>query len=197
MLVLIGLETKLPGPTWDHFRCTVEPSPGHIRCRSLHDNDSRSRWLLKQIRVSARKTTMLPHYLCLSICFVAVYLYGSNCLLVCVRPRLSLSLSLSLFLFPPSLSLSLSPISLSLSPIYIYIYIYLSLSLSIPHLSPLYLCLLSLSISICVFSLSPYISLFASLTKGRTWLLSLGVPGSPKNVLFTIAQAFFSLAQIL
>ena len=23
---------RLPGATWDHFRCTVEPSPGHIRC---------------------------------------------------------------------------------------------------------------------------------------------------------------------
>ena len=27
---------RLPGPgaMWDHFRCTVEPSPGHIRCRA-------------------------------------------------------------------------------------------------------------------------------------------------------------------
>ena len=24
---------KLPGATWDRFRCTVEPSGGHIRCR--------------------------------------------------------------------------------------------------------------------------------------------------------------------
>ena len=24
---------KLPGATWDHVCCTVEPSPGHIRCR--------------------------------------------------------------------------------------------------------------------------------------------------------------------
>ena len=24
---------RLPGATWDHFRCTVEPPPGHIRCR--------------------------------------------------------------------------------------------------------------------------------------------------------------------
>ena len=23
---------SLPGATWDHFRCTVEPSPGHTRC---------------------------------------------------------------------------------------------------------------------------------------------------------------------
>ena len=23
---------RLPGATWDHFRCTVEPSPGHIGC---------------------------------------------------------------------------------------------------------------------------------------------------------------------
>ena len=28
---------SLPGATWDRFRCTVEPSPGHIGCRvSLH-----------------------------------------------------------------------------------------------------------------------------------------------------------------
>ena len=26
---------RLPGATWDHFRCTVEPSPGHIWCRIL------------------------------------------------------------------------------------------------------------------------------------------------------------------
>ena len=25
---------RLAGTTWDHFRCTVEPLPGHIRCRS-------------------------------------------------------------------------------------------------------------------------------------------------------------------
>ena len=24
---------RLPGATWDHFHCTVTPSPGHIRCR--------------------------------------------------------------------------------------------------------------------------------------------------------------------
>ena len=24
---------RLPGVMWDRFRCTVEPSPGHIRCR--------------------------------------------------------------------------------------------------------------------------------------------------------------------
>ena len=24
---------SFPGATWDRFRCTVEPSPGHIRCR--------------------------------------------------------------------------------------------------------------------------------------------------------------------
>ena len=24
---------RLPGPTWDHFCCTAEASPGHIRCR--------------------------------------------------------------------------------------------------------------------------------------------------------------------
>ena len=24
---------RLPGATWGRFRCTVEPSPGHIRCR--------------------------------------------------------------------------------------------------------------------------------------------------------------------
>ena len=26
---------RLPGATWDHFRCMVEPAPGHIRCRAL------------------------------------------------------------------------------------------------------------------------------------------------------------------
>ena len=26
---------SLPGAMWDHFRCAVEPSPGHIRCRSF------------------------------------------------------------------------------------------------------------------------------------------------------------------
>ena len=42
MLVLIGLEAvsskgafRLPGATWDHFRCTVDPSPGHIWCGVL------------------------------------------------------------------------------------------------------------------------------------------------------------------
>ena len=30
---------SLPGATWDHFRCTVEPSPGHIRCRVLSHQD--------------------------------------------------------------------------------------------------------------------------------------------------------------
>ena len=37
MLIFIGLESKRafrpPGAAWDRFRCTVEPSPGHIRCR--------------------------------------------------------------------------------------------------------------------------------------------------------------------
>ena len=26
---------RLPVSRWDRFRCTVEPSPGHIRCRVL------------------------------------------------------------------------------------------------------------------------------------------------------------------
>ena len=26
---------SLPGATWERFRCTVEPSPGHIRCRKI------------------------------------------------------------------------------------------------------------------------------------------------------------------
>ena len=25
---------RLPGVTWDRICCTVQPSPGHIRCRS-------------------------------------------------------------------------------------------------------------------------------------------------------------------
>ena len=37
MLIFAGLEAKglldFQGATWDRFRCTVEPSPGHIRCR--------------------------------------------------------------------------------------------------------------------------------------------------------------------
>ena len=38
MLIFVGPEAKgllafgFPGATWDRFRCTVEPSPGHIRC---------------------------------------------------------------------------------------------------------------------------------------------------------------------
>ena len=27
--------SRLSGATWDHLRCAVEPSPGHIRCRVL------------------------------------------------------------------------------------------------------------------------------------------------------------------
>ena len=27
---------RLPGATWDRFRCTVEPSPGHIGCGVTH-----------------------------------------------------------------------------------------------------------------------------------------------------------------
>ena len=26
---------SFPGATWDRFRCMVEPSPGHIRCRKI------------------------------------------------------------------------------------------------------------------------------------------------------------------
>ena len=37
VLRLIGLETEelldYQGRAGDHFHCTVEPSPGHIRCR--------------------------------------------------------------------------------------------------------------------------------------------------------------------
>ena len=37
MLIVTGLEAKgafrLPGATWDRFRCTVAPSPGHIWCQ--------------------------------------------------------------------------------------------------------------------------------------------------------------------
>ena len=31
---------RLPGAGGDHFRCTVEPSPGHVRCRELASNKS-------------------------------------------------------------------------------------------------------------------------------------------------------------
>ena len=38
VLRLIGVETEAlldyQGRAGDHFRCTVEPSPGHIRCRN-------------------------------------------------------------------------------------------------------------------------------------------------------------------
>ena len=42
---------RLPGAKWDHCRCTVEPSPGHIRCRIL------SLALSDSSRVSSRKST--------------------------------------------------------------------------------------------------------------------------------------------
>ena len=29
---------RLPGEGGDHFHCTVEPSPGHIRCRKKENN---------------------------------------------------------------------------------------------------------------------------------------------------------------
>ena len=29
----------LPGATWDHFRCAVEPSPGHILCRTPKEGE--------------------------------------------------------------------------------------------------------------------------------------------------------------
>ena len=29
---------RLPGAGGDRFHCTVEPSPGHTRCRNLHNN---------------------------------------------------------------------------------------------------------------------------------------------------------------
>ena len=28
---------RFSGATWVHFRCKVEPSPGHIRCRMLEE----------------------------------------------------------------------------------------------------------------------------------------------------------------
>ena len=38
MLIFIGLETKnvldSQGRAGEHFHCTVDPSPGHIRCRT-------------------------------------------------------------------------------------------------------------------------------------------------------------------
>ena len=55
MLILIGLEAKgffrPPGETWDHFRCTVEPSPGHIRCRNL--DLQTSPWVQRRRRITS------------------------------------------------------------------------------------------------------------------------------------------------
>ena len=31
---------RLPGEGEDHFHCTVEPSPGHIRCRILQNSST-------------------------------------------------------------------------------------------------------------------------------------------------------------
>ena len=40
VLCLIGVETEglvdYQGRAGDHLHCTVEPSPGHIRCRAVH-----------------------------------------------------------------------------------------------------------------------------------------------------------------
>ena len=42
VLIFIGLENKerfrLPGAGGEHFHCTVDPSPGHIRCRKIRLN---------------------------------------------------------------------------------------------------------------------------------------------------------------
>ena len=32
---------RLPGAGGEHFHCTVDPSPGHIRCRNCSDNMDR------------------------------------------------------------------------------------------------------------------------------------------------------------
>ena len=48
MLILVGPGSKgafsFPGSTWDCFRCTVEPSPGHIWCRSTPPASSTTIW---------------------------------------------------------------------------------------------------------------------------------------------------------
>ena len=52
---------RLPGTGGDHFHCTVEPSPGHIRCR-----------------VSSIRASSSPKVLDLDGCFVA-YCHGDSC----------------------------------------------------------------------------------------------------------------------
>ena len=61
---------RLPGATWDRFRCTVEPSPGHIQCQTLLEEGEKtptpetrvSIWTL--LRTPGRFTTRpLPVYL--------------------------------------------------------------------------------------------------------------------------------------
>ena len=43
---------SFPGATWDRFRCTVEPSPGHIRCRK-----GKTPYLPNPLRVQGKKNT--------------------------------------------------------------------------------------------------------------------------------------------
>ena len=51
---------RLPGATWDHFRCMVEPSPGHIWCRvvwgasRIHANSDDLPWEKKQKSIMIR-----------------------------------------------------------------------------------------------------------------------------------------------
>ena len=47
---------RLPAPGRDHFHCTVEPSPGHIRCRQLQTKINKNPWIYES------KTTSLGFY---------------------------------------------------------------------------------------------------------------------------------------
>ena len=54
---------RLPGEGGDHFHCTVEPSPGHIRCRS---NTELSEFFFGPHRLPGRELSELlsAYYLC-------------------------------------------------------------------------------------------------------------------------------------
>ena len=66
VLCLIGLETKnvldYQGRAGDHFHCTVERSPGHIRCRSVARHPCDTLYLWRQSTTEARIQVRHLHY---------------------------------------------------------------------------------------------------------------------------------------
>ena len=50
---------SFPGATWDRFRCTVQPSPGHIRCRNIRSH--RAKNLKNRLEVSKRIVDTFRH----------------------------------------------------------------------------------------------------------------------------------------